>query len=530
MTSTAFPSTSNESDSPRSVIDTDLNGQGIDDGKLRMSSGIVEGGDETSRIPSISYDEHGDYIKPSGESEDERGRVIASTVQEDAIGEERRGAASGEANKMDEESLRSMVKAISVSDENGSALSSTEENRIAEEEPKTYDAASSSTSEHRKYVDPTPRTPRPSAPPSRAPSTSAPTSREASGVGDREQLDNGYPVSQPGIILEEGRTDDATSEIQSIMDQFDGEGSVDDSNSVNIMSPRLEFAGSLLGGALQHPPRKSSLEPSKPEAYPIHPATDFEAKSAPSSYMDDMSQLQEMSNPQPETEKLPNGEKVSSGSITYSAGESKVELPQSPVSLSKPPPPEPDPEPDLSFHFNRFLEQLRHRTADPVAKFLRSFLAEFGKKQWMVHEQVKIISDFLAFITNKMAQCEIWRGLSDTEFDNAKEGMEKLVMNRLYSQTFSPAIPPPPVPTYATKGKLKNIEKVVGPGRKGQHQEDIERDDILAQKVRIYGWVEEQHLDIPPLGPGGRKFLVLAQQGILLTFSLTYDTYIVQNC
>ncbi len=54
----------------------------------------------------------------------------------------------------------------------------------------------------------------------------------------------------------------------------------------------------------------------------------------------------------------------------------------------------------------------------------------------------------------------------------------------------------------------------MGPGRRGQHQEDVERDDILAQKVSIYGWIKEEHLDIPPVGESGKRFLVLAQQGI----------------
>ncbi|KKY23881.1 putative guanine nucleotide exchange factor [Phaeomoniella chlamydospora] len=157
---------------------------------------------------------------------------------------------------------------------------------------------------------------------------------------------------------------------------------------------------------------------------------------------------------------------------------------------------------------------LRHKSADPVAKFLRSFLTEFGKKQWMVHEQVKIISDFLAFITNKMAQCDVWRDVSDTEFDNAKEGMEKLVMNRLYSQTFSPAIPPPP-PVPRSRSKRKEQERIHGPGRRGQHQEDVERDEVLAQKIRIYSWVSEEHLDIPSVGPNGKRFLALAQQELL---------------
>jgi hypothetical protein len=133
----------------------------------------------------------------------------------------------------------------------------------------------------------------------------------------------------------------------------------------------------------------------------------------------------------------------------------------------------------------------------------------------MVHEQVKIIGDFLAFITNKMALCDVWREVSDNEFDNAKEGMEKLVMNRLYAQTFSPAIPAPPPARSRSRGRKKEPERTIGPGRRGQHQEDVERDDILAQKIRIYGWIREEHLDLTPVGANGERFLRLAQQELL---------------
>ncbi|KAL9056903.1 MAG: hypothetical protein Q9162_002674 [Coniocarpon cinnabarinum] len=179
-----------------------------------------------------------------------------------------------------------------------------------------------------------------------------------------------------------------------------------------------------------------------------------------------------------------------------------------PSTISQPPPPEPDPEPDLPFDFHRFLEQLRHRSADPVAGFLKSFLHEFGKRQWAVNEQIKIVRDFLSFISRRMAQCEVWRTVSDAEFDNAQEGMEKLVMNRLYIQTFSPEIPPPP----ASKPKRLAISSS-GTGRRGLHQEDVERDEVLAQKMRIYGWIKEDHLDIKPAQDAkSKKFLRLAQQ------------------
>ena len=337
------------------------------------------------------------------------------------------------------------------------------------------------------YLDPTPKTPRQEPSPALRPQ-----------VGEE-------------VKAEEG----STPEIQDIMDQFDegneGDYAVEDDEKE---SSGFGTGNSHLGALVQHPPRRSSLEPLRPS--PPQPAAEPPDNSGLSAYQlnyakpsDDASASDLTSTATPRrTSSLPVSARLqNSDSMT----------PSSPNSLSKLPPPEPDPESDLPFDFHRFLEQLRHRTADPVAKFLRSFLIEFGKKQWMVHEQVKIINDFLTFITNKMAQCEVWRGVSDAEFDNAKEGMEKLVMNRLYSQTFSPAIPAP-APIQGAKGKRKNTEKQLGPGRRGQHQEDIERDEILGQKVRIYGWVQEEHLDIPPVGDSGRRFLVLAQQGMALWF------------
>lgn len=318
--------------------------------------------------------------------------------------------------------------------------------------------------------------------PSRA--TSPMSQARSSGGNSEDAAADEYGTSNDGTG---DAADNSQPEIQSIMDQFQGNAAPGEDE---IMSPRLEIANPLLDSpAIPFPPRRSSLAPpDKPLPIPT----------------DDAASPESVQSPPPRTSSL---YRVGTGTSFQEPSSSSAH-----ASQYKPARPAPEPEPDLPFDFHRFLEQLRHRTADPVAKFLRSFLLEFGKKQWMVHEQVKIIGDFLEFIAKKMAQCEVWRTVSDAEFDNAREGMEKLVMNRLYNQTFSPAIPPPE-PSSPRKGRRR--PEHIGPGRRGQHQEDVERDEVLAQKVRIYKWVREEHLDIKPVGEKGKKFLNLAQQELL---------------
>ena len=289
-----------------------------------------------------------------------------------------------------------------------------------------------------------------------------------------------------------GKHVDTRSEIQSILDQFDGDAATPELDT--IVTPRLERSQSNF-----FPARTSSLDPTTPHS----DTPGLQPTQSRDSYIFNPSVVRPGS--------------ISGASVSSLQQNREATASPRPASaIFKPPPPSPDPEPALPFDFHRFLEQLRHRTADPVARFLRSFLMEFGKKQWMVHEQVKIISDFLEFIAKKMALCEVWRAVSDAEFDNAREGMEKLVMNRLYNQTFSPAIPPLE-PVSPAKGRRSRTQPLSSqaPGRKGQHQEDVERDAVIAQKIRIYGWIKEEHLDIPAVSEKGRKFLILAQQELL---------------
>ncbi|THG96747.1 hypothetical protein EW026_g5143 [Hermanssonia centrifuga] len=149
----------------------------------------------------------------------------------------------------------------------------------------------------------------------------------------------------------------------------------------------------------------------------------------------------------------------------------------------------------LQFDFQKFLDQMKLKSAEPVAKYLRSFLSNFAKRTFTVNDQVKLINDFLVFISAKMHETDLWRSASDAEFENAMEGMEKLVMNRLYDFTFTPQvirmIPPRPVTT-----------------------DDLERDRVLSQRIALFRWIEAKHLDIPE-EHGSEGFLMFAQQELL---------------
>ncbi|CAG8671041.1 6406_t:CDS:10 [Funneliformis caledonium] len=150
----------------------------------------------------------------------------------------------------------------------------------------------------------------------------------------------------------------------------------------------------------------------------------------------------------------------------------------------------PSPQQDVQFDFGKFLQQMTNPSAQTIARYVKNFEREFERKPWTVNDQIRIIHDFLDFISVKMRDCELWRNATEAEFENAKEGMEKLVMNRLYKLTFSPAI----------RGSVTTDDK--------------ERDEILHKKIQIFRWVKEEHLDIPS-APHNEQFLEFAKNGLI---------------
>lgn len=168
----------------------------------------------------------------------------------------------------------------------------------------------------------------------------------------------------------------------------------------------------------------------------------------------------------------------------------------------------------LPFDFQRFLGYLKSKSAESIVKFLKSFLIAFSKKSWTVTEQVKLISDFKNFIYEKMAGVAPFLKMSETEFINCQEGMEKLVMNRLYDQVFSPVI---------QGSKLDE-----------SHAADLRRDERLKNQVLRFGWVTFEHLDLDPeITKLGRSFVDLAVSELIKinNYRLPRDKIIcVLNC
>ncbi|QSS58540.1 vacuolar sorting-associated protein [Histoplasma capsulatum] len=227
------------------------------------------------------------------------------------------------------------------------------------------------------YLDPTPKTPQVPQSPLGMPTDY--TDKDLPQIPADIACDE--DVDKPAK-LEAQNDEDSQSEIQSIMDQF-----TDDTKHPGpgeLTSPRLELAEQFLPGQAHFPPRKSSLEPIVSPRSPIETHVSNQWQSRPSSIRSIGSQI---ISPPAVPPKSPS---------TNSQNPAGTELAASSNSASRPPPPEP--EPDQPFDFHRFLEQLRHRTADPVAKAFEDQGLSCSQRQ--------------GHMCFELLQSDIWYGIS----------------------------------------------------------------------------------------------------------------------
>eukprot|EP00041_Stephanoeca_diplocostata_P000166 m.13651 g.13651 ORF g.13651 m.13651 type:complete len:346 (+) comp10170_c0_seq4:407-1444(+) len=122
-----------------------------------------------------------------------------------------------------------------------------------------------------------------------------------------------------------------------------------------------------------------------------------------------------------------------------------------------------------SFNFQSFLEKMKEKSAFGIVSEIKTFIADNSGRRLSPNEFVTIIRDFLCQTSLKLAEHELWKNASEDELDNAYEGLEKYLMNKMYKACFQPSA-----------------------------SDDISRDQALADRLAIMSFVRPEHLDIPP--------------------------------
>ncbi|CCE78784.1 Piso0_000813 [Millerozyma farinosa CBS 7064] len=133
------------------------------------------------------------------------------------------------------------------------------------------------------------------------------------------------------------------------------------------------------------------------------------------------------------------------------------------------------------FDFQIFLSHLRKKSADPIVRYVRSFLISFNKQShtFTSVQKVKIINDFKTFMNEKFTLYEPFASMDDVDLENSREGLEKLIMNRLYEHCFSPG---------AAKQFVGDIPDEI--------KDDLRKDSEFYLKLEQFSWVNGAHLDV----------------------------------
>ncbi|KAM3163120.1 Vacuolar protein sorting-associated protein 9 [Lachancea thermotolerans] len=132
------------------------------------------------------------------------------------------------------------------------------------------------------------------------------------------------------------------------------------------------------------------------------------------------------------------------------------------------------------YDFQAFVKLMKDPRADPIVRYTRSFLNNFLTKRelWTSEEQRKLVNDFKIFVFDKLTLYEPFKSLDAANLLNAKEGMEKLIMGKLYHKCFSPCL----------KSQLNVLDK--------GHKLDLDHDAMLADKREEFRFIDPQHLEI----------------------------------
>lgn len=133
------------------------------------------------------------------------------------------------------------------------------------------------------------------------------------------------------------------------------------------------------------------------------------------------------------------------------------------------------------FDFQTFLVQLRKKSADPIVRYIRSFLSSFIRQghTFTSDQRIKIILDFKIFMNEKFTLYEPFASMDQIDLENSREGLEKLIMNRLHDLCFPPEV------------VKQNLSYIPEP-----YTLDLQKDESFALQLEKFSWINGNHLDI----------------------------------
>ncbi|KAH3688290.1 hypothetical protein WICPIJ_000761 [Wickerhamomyces pijperi] len=134
-------------------------------------------------------------------------------------------------------------------------------------------------------------------------------------------------------------------------------------------------------------------------------------------------------------------------------------------------------------NFDLFLLQVRSPPADPIIRYIRSFLSKFtsSHQTYNTEDQARLVQNFKLFIFERFNEYEPFCRMKEDQLWNSRVGMEKLLMTRLYSYVYSP--------------ELLNLKRTVN----ASHQQDLDIDSqIFANYITFQDVLTPSDFEVDP--------------------------------
>ncbi|KAK7334486.1 hypothetical protein VNO80_26243 [Phaseolus coccineus] len=135
--------------------------------------------------------------------------------------------------------------------------------------------------------------------------------------------------------------------------------------------------------------------------------------------------------------------------------------------------------------FTDFLNRMHHPASLDLVRSIKSFIVSFSFYQPKPENDGKRVQDFFLSMEAAMRDHPLWTTASEEDIDCAMEGLEKYIMIKLFSRTFSAAA------------------------------EDAKIDNEIFEKIcQLQTFLKPEHLDIPPILQNEASWL-LAEKELL---------------